>query len=201
MDWTFYNTLLPSHAVSAGIDEAGRGPLAGPVVAAAVILPYGCIIEGLNDSKKISEKKREVLFEIIKEKAIAYSIAEASPEEIDEYNILGATMLAMKRAEEGLSVRPEHLLIDGNRARGFDLPVTTVIKGDALVPSISAASILAKVTRDRYCLEMDKKYPEYSFAVHKGYPTKAHYEAIAKNGICPEHRRSFLKKILTDDTI
>ena len=201
MDWKHYDSLLPSDVVTAGIDEAGRGPLAGPVVAAAVILPYGCEIEGLNDSKKISEKKREQLFEIIKEKAIAYSIAEASPEEIDTYNILGATMLAMKRAEEGLSVRPEHLLIDGNRAKGFDLPVTTVIKGDALIPSISAASILAKVTRDRYCLEMDEKYPEYKFAVHKGYPTKVHREAVLEYGPCPEHRRSFLKKILPDEAL
>lgn len=201
MDWQYYDSLLPSDIVSAGIDEAGRGPLAGPVVAAAVILPYGCEIEGLNDSKKISEKKREMLFEIIKEKAIAYSIAEASPEEIDRYNILGATMLAMKRAEEGLALRPEHLLIDGNRAKGFDLPVTTVIKGDALVPSISAASILAKVTRDRYCLEMDEKYPQYGFAVHKGYPTKAHRDAVLEHGICPEHRRSFLRKLLPDEAL
>lgn len=199
MTWEYYDTLLSSDIVSAGIDEAGRGPLAGPVVAAAVILPYGLEIEGLNDSKKISEKKREKLFEIIKEKAIAYSIASASPEEIDTYNILGATMLAMKRAEEGLSIRPEHLVIDGNRAKGFDLPVTTVIKGDALVPSISAASILAKVTRDRYCLEMDEKYPEYGFAVHKGYPTKVHREAVVRLGPCPEHRRSFLKKIIGDE--
>ena len=201
MDWQYYDSLLPSDIVSAGIDEAGRGPLAGPVVAAAVILPYGCEIEGLNDSKKISEKKREMLFEIIKEKAIAYSIAEASPEEIDRYNILGATMLAMKRAEEGLALRPEHLLIDGNRAKGFDLPVTTVIKGDSLVPSISAASILAKVTRDRYCLEMDEKYPQYGFAVHKGYPTKAHRDAVLEHGICPEHRRSFLRKLLPDEAL
>ncbi|MBE6651110.1 MAG: ribonuclease HII [Ruminococcaceae bacterium] len=199
MNWDYYDTLLSSDIVSAGIDEAGRGPLAGPVVAAAVILPYGLEIEGLNDSKKISEKKREKLFDIIKEKAIAYSIASASPEEIDTYNILGATMLAMKRAEEGLCVRPEHLVIDGNRAKGFDLPVTTVIKGDALVPSISAASILAKVTRDRYCLEMDEKYPEYGFAVHKGYPTKMHREAVVRLGPCPEHRRSFLKKIIGDE--
>ena len=199
MNWDYYDTLLSSDIVSAGIDEAGRGPLAGPVVAAAVILPYGLEIEGLNDSKKISEKKREKLFDIIKEKAIAYSIASASPEEIDTYNILGATMLAMKRAEEGICVRPEHLVIDGNRAKGFDLPVTTVIKGDALVPSISAASILAKVTRDRYCLEMDEKYPEYGFAVHKGYPTKMHREAVVRLGPCPEHRRSFLKKIIGDE--
>ncbi len=201
MDWTYYDTLVGPSVVVAGIDEAGRGPLAGPVVAAAVILPYGLEIEGLNDSKKISEKKREALFEIIKEKAVAYAISSASPEEIDEYNILGATMLAMKRAEEALEIRPELLLIDGNRAKGFDLPVKTVIKGDALVPSISAASILAKVTRDRYCLEMDKRYPEYSFAVHKGYPTKAHREAVLKYGPCPEHRRSFLKKLLPDEAL
>lgn len=201
MDWTHYDTLLSSAVVSAGIDEAGRGPLAGNVVAAAVILPYGCEIEGLNDSKKLSEKKRELLFDIIKEKAIDWCIAEASPEEIDRYNILGATMLAMKRAEEGLKVRPEHLLIDGNRAKGFDLPVTTVIKGDALVPSISAASVLAKVTRDRQCIEMDKEYPQYGFAIHKGYPTKAHREAVLQYGPCPLHRRSFLKKLLPDEAL
>ncbi len=200
MDWKHYDTLVSEGVLTAGIDEAGRGPLAGPVVAAAVILPYGCEIEGLNDSKKISEKKREKLFDIIKEKAVAYAIASASPEEIDEYNILGATMLAMKRAADALGVEPELLLIDGNRATGFDKPTVTVVKGDALIPSISAASILAKVTRDRYCLEMDKRYPEYSFAVHKGYPTKAHREAVVKYGPCPEHRRSFLKKILPNDS-
>lgn len=196
MDYELFDTLSSGFEVVAGIDEAGRGPLAGPVVAAAVILPRGLVIEGLNDSKKLSEKKREALFDVITEKAIAYSIAEASHEEIDEYNILGATMLAMKRAAEGLQIKPDLLLIDGNRATGFDTPVKTVIKGDALIPSISAASILAKVTRDRICLEMDALYPEYGFKVHKGYPTKFHREKVVELGPCPEHRRSFLKKIL-----
>lgn len=196
MDYKLFDELSEGYKVVAGIDEAGRGPLAGPVVAAAVILPEGLIIEGLDDSKKISEKKRERLFDEICEKALAYSVALATHEEIDEYNILGATMLAMKRAEEGLTIRPDLLLIDGNQARGFDIPTKTVIKGDALIPAISAASILAKVTRDRICLEMDEKYPEYGFKVHKGYPTKFHREKVVELGPCPEHRRSFLKKIL-----
>ena len=196
MDYELFDELSSGYDVVAGIDEAGRGPLAGPVVAAAVILPPDLVIEGLNDSKKLSEKKREALFEIITEKALAFSIAEASHDEIDEYNILGATMLAMKRAADGLSIKPDLLLIDGNRATGFDTPVKTVIKGDALIPSISAASILAKVTRDRICLEMDALYPEYGFKVHKGYPTKLHRERVVALGPCPEHRRSFLKKIL-----
>ena len=195
MDWTYYDTLVGEGVLAAGVDEAGRGPLCGPVVAAAVILPYGLEIEGLNDSKKISEKKREALFEIIKEKAVAYSVAECSPREIDELNILGATMLAMKRACDGLKIAPEVLLIDGNRAKGFDIPVKTIVKGDALIPSISAASILAKVTRDRYCLKLDKKYPEYEIAVHKGYPTKLHREKVLKLGPTPDHRMSFLKNI------
>lgn len=196
MDYELFDELSSGYDVVAGIDEAGRGPLAGPVVAAAVILPPGLVIEGLNDSKKLSEKKRETLFEVITEKALAFSVAEASHDEIDEYNILGATMLAMKRAADGLSIKPDLLLIDGNRATGFDTPVKTVIKGDALIPSISAASILAKVTRDRICLEMDALYPEYGFKVHKGYPTKLHREMVVALGPCPEHRRSFLKKIL-----
>ena len=196
MDYKLFDSLTEGFERVAGIDEAGRGPLAGPVVAAAVILPKGLVIEGLDDSKKLSEKKREALFDEITEKALAYSIASASHLEIDEYNILGATMLAMKRAEEGLSLRPDLLLIDGNRATGFDLPVKTVIKGDALIPSISAASILAKVTRDRMCLELDALYPEYNFKVHKGYPTKYHRDKLLELGPCPEHRRSFLKKIL-----
>lgn len=166
-----------------------------------MILPYGLELEGLNDSKKISEKKREALFDAIRERAVDYAIAEASPEEIDRYNILGATMLAMRRAVDALKVKPELLLIDGNRARGFDIPVHTVVKGDALVPSISAASILAKVTRDRYCLEMHEKYPEYEFATHKGYPTKLHRELLQRYGVCPEHRRSFLRKVLPDEAI
>ena len=163
MDYTYYKELVPnSDMIVAGIDEAGRGPLAGPVFAAAVILPPGLIIDGLNDSKKISEKKREKLFDIIKAEAISWAIASCDHEEIDSLNILGATMLAMKRASDALSTRPELLLIDGNRATGFSIPTKTVIKGDALIPQISAASILAKVARDRYCMEMAEKYPRYA---------------------------------------
>ncbi len=176
-----------------GCDEAGRGPLCGPVVAAAVILPCGLEIEGLNDSKKLSEKKREALFEIIKEKAIAYAIAEASPAEIDEINILNASMLAMRRAVEALSVKADFALIDGNCSRGFDIPTETVVKGDAKSYSIAAASILAKVTRDRGCIELDKMYPEYGIAKHKGYPTKDHMDAVIKYGPAPIYRMSFLK--------
>ena len=176
-----------------GCDEAGRGPLAGPVVAAAVVLPMGLVIDGLNDSKKLTEKRREALFEIIKAEASAYSIASASVEEIEEINILNASMLAMKRAIEGLSVRAELALIDGNVTRGFDIPAVPIIKGDAISPSIAAASILAKVSRDRYMAELAEKYPEYNFAGHKGYPTKEHMDLVRKLGPCPEHRRTFLK--------
>ncbi len=176
-----------------GLDEAGRGPLCGPVVAAAVILPRGLVIEGLNDSKKLTEKKREALFDIIKEKAIAYAIAEASPAEIDEINILNASMLAMRRAVEALPVKADFALIDGNCSRGFDIPTETVVKGDAMSYSIAAASILAKVTRDRQCIELDREYPEYGIAKHKGYPTKDHMEAVKKYGPAPIYRRSFLK--------
>jgi ribonuclease HII len=174
-----------------GIDEAGRGPLAGNVVAAAVIMPDGLVIEGLNDSKKLSEKKRDALFDIICEKAV-YSIAWATPAEIDELNILNATMLAMRRAVEGLPVKADFALIDGNCSRGFSIPTKTVVGGDAKSMSIAAASILAKVTRDRQCAELDKAYPEYGFAGHKGYPTKAHREKVIELGPCPEHRKSFL---------
>ncbi len=176
-----------------GVDEAGRGPLAGPVVAAACILPIDCHIEGLNDSKKLSEKKRELLFDEIKEKAIAYSIASASNEEIDEFNILNATMLAMARAIEGLPKPADFALVDGNCVRNFPVPAATLIKGDAKCPSIAAASILAKVTRDRICMEMDKDYPEYNFKKHKGYPTKEHRDLVIKYGPCPLHRLTFLK--------
>lgn len=180
-----------------GVDEAGRGPLAGPVCAAAVILPYDCDIEGLNDSKKISEKKREILFDIIIEKAIAYSIAYGTLEEIEEYNILEATYIAMNRAIDGLSQKADFALIDGNRVpKGITIACKTVVKGDSKSCSIAAASILAKVTRDRLMLEYDKKYPEYSFAQHKGYGTKAHYEAIKQHGVCEIHRLSFLKNVL-----
>lgn len=181
------------YAFVCGADEAGRGPLCGPVVAAAVILPKDEIIEGLNDSKKLSEKKRELLFEVIKEKAIAYSIAEASPEEIDRINILNASMLAMKRAIETLPVAADFALIDGNCARGFNIPTETIVKGDAKSASIAAASILAKVTRDRQCLELDRLYPEYGIAKHKGYPTKDHMDAVRRLGPSPIHRKSFLK--------
>ena len=178
-----------------GVDEAGRGPLAGPVCAAAVILPPNLEIPGLDDSKKLTDKRRRELFPIIKEQAIAYGIAFASHEEIDEINILQATYLAMERAISSLSVRPELALIDGNRAKDFGLPVQTVIKGDSLSASIAAASILAKVTRDDYMEEMAKTYPQYSFEVHKGYGTKLHYEKIAAFGPSPIHRMTFLKKL------
>lgn len=176
-----------------GCDEAGRGPLCGPVVAAAVILPPDIEIEGLNDSKKLTEKKREKLFDIIKEKAIAYAIAEASPEEIDEINILNASMLAMRRAVEALPVRADFALIDGNCSRGFEIPTETIVSGDAKSCSIAAASILAKVTRDRGCKELDEAYPMYGIAKHKGYPTKDHMNAVREHGPSPIHRKTFLK--------
>ncbi|MBQ8741394.1 MAG: ribonuclease HII [Clostridia bacterium] len=180
-----------------GVDEAGRGPLAGPVCAAAVILPKDCEIEGLNDSKKISEKKREMLFDIIKEKALAFSIAYGTLEEIEEYNILEATYIAMNRAIDGLEIAADFALIDGNRVpKGIKIPCETVVKGDSKSCSIAAASILAKVTRDRLMSEYDKKYPQYLFAQHKGYGTKAHYEAIKQHGVCEIHRLSFLKNVL-----
>jgi len=176
-----------------GVDEAGRGPLAGPVYAAAVILPFGLEIDGLDDSKKLSEKKREALFDIIIEKAIAYGIACAEVAEIEEINILNASFLAMRRAIEQISPLPDFALIDGNMVRNMPISAQSIVKGDSLSASISAASILAKVSRDRVLKEYDQKYPEYGFAKHKGYPTKAHYEAIAEYGPCPEHRLSFLK--------
>ena len=177
-----------------GVDEAGRGPLAGPVCAAAVILPEHLQIPGLTDSKKLTDKKRRELFPIIQEQAIAYGIGLASESEIDEINILQATFLAMGRALEQLSVRPALALIDGNRETDFGLPVQTVVKGDSLSANIAAASILAKVTRDNLMLELAQQYPEYGFDIHKGYGTKAHYEALRTYGPCPIHRRSFLKK-------
>lgn len=197
MDRNFENSFRnESIRVLCGVDEAGRGPLAGPVFAAAVILPDGVTIEGLNDSKQLSEKKREALFAEIKEKALSFCVASASVEEIESMNILEADLLAMRRAVAGLSVRPDGILVDGNIARGFDRPAFAVIKGDALCPSVSAASILAKVSRDHYCMEMDARYPAYGFAKHKGYGTKDHREAILKYGACPEHRLTFLKKLL-----
>lgn len=180
--------------VICGVDEAGRGPLAGPVCAAAVILPEHLQIPGLNDSKKLTDKKRRELFPIIQQQAIAYGIGLASEAEIDEINILQATFLAMRRALEQLTVRPEIALIDGNRETDFGLPVKTVVKGDSLSANIAAASVLAKVTRDNIMVELAQQYPEYGFEIHKGYGTKAHYEALRTYGPSPIHRRSFLKK-------
>ena len=180
------------HAVC-GCDEAGRGPLCGSVVAAAVILSPDTEIDGLNDSKKLTEKKREALYDKIIESAVAYGIAECTPEEIDEINILNASMLAMKRAIEKMSVKADFALIDGNCTRGFDIPAQAIVKGDAKSASIAAASILAKVTRDRMCIELDKQYPEYSIAKHKGYPTKEHMDAVRKFGPAPIYRKTFLK--------
>lgn len=185
------------YSIVCGVDEAGRGPLAGPVCAAAVILPEGVVIEGLDDSKKLTEKKREALFDVIKEKAVAYGIAFASVDEIEKFNILGATYMAMCRAVEQLSVKPDYVLIDGNRYPPMlSLQGETVVKGDSKSMSIAAASILAKVTRDRLMLQYTEKYPQYSFEKHKGYGTKAHIEAIKKYGITEIHRPSFLKKLL-----
>ncbi len=175
----------------AGVDEVGRGPLAGDVVAAAVILDNNKPIKGLADSKKLTEKKRDTLFDEIIEKATCYCIARASAQEIDQINILQASLLAMKRAVEGLSIKPEYVLVDGNKLPQWDYPSESVVKGDSRVEAISAASILAKVTRDRECIELDQQYPGYGFAQHKGYPTKAHMNAIAELGITPIHRRSF----------
>lgn len=176
-----------------GVDEAGRGPLAGPVFAAAVILPNGCEIEGLNDSKKLSEKKRDALFDIIKEKAISWSVASVDEKIIDEINILQATYIAMRKAIEGLDVPADYALIDGNRMPPLDIEGETIVKGDGKSPSIAAASILAKVSRDRFMLELDKKYPQYQFAKHKGYGTKLHYEMLTEHGISDCHRKTFLK--------
>lgn len=179
-----------------GVDEAGRGPLAGPVCAAAVILPEGAVIEGLNDSKKLSEKKRESLFDVVKETAIAWSVAFASVEEIEEHNILNATFIAMNRAIEGLQIKADYALVDGNRVpKEIKIPCETVVKGDSLSMSIAAASILAKVTRDRLMLELDEKYPMYEFKKHKGYGTALHMDLIRKYGPSECHRPSFLKKL------
>ncbi len=178
-----------------GVDEAGRGPLAGPVYAAAVILPRGLEIPGLNDSKKLTEQKREALFLVICEKALSFGIAFASVEEIEEFNILNATFLAMNRAIEQLNPAPELALIDGNRSTGIRFPSRCIVKGDASCADIAAASVLAKVTRDRYMLEMAEKYPAYHFEQHKGYGTKLHYDALREYGPSPIHRMSFLKKL------
>lgn len=198
MDWLEYeNAALNSgFEVICGIDEAGRGPLAGPVYAAAVILPKGHIVEGVNDSKKISEKKRDLLFDKIIDECVCYSIGTASEQEIDEINILQATFLAMRRAVEGLEIKPDIALVDGNKKPGLDIAEQTIVKGDSKSANIAAASIIAKVSRDRYMLEMAEKYPEYQFEKHKGYGTKLHYEMLEKYGISPIHRKTFLKKLL-----
>ncbi len=202
MDWFAYEQAAASKGYRAvcGIDEAGRGPLAAPVFAAAVILPLGLEIPGLNDSKKLSEKKREVLFDVICEKAISFSIAFADEKEIDQLNILQATFLAMKRACEGLKVPADYALIDGNRMPPLLIPGETIVKGDSLSASIAAASILAKVSRDRLMKELDAIYPEYQFSKHKGYGTALHVQKIREYGPCPIHRRSFLKKILGESS-
>lgn len=197
-DWLKYENelLAKGYKYICGVDEAGRGPLAGPVCAATVILPENKIIEGVNDSKKLSEKKRELLFDIVKKEAIAYNIAFSSVEEIEEYNILNATMLAMKRAVEGLAVKADYAIIDGNKTPDLKIPCESIVKGDANSMSIAAASILAKVSRDRLCYEYAEKYPEYMFDKHKGYGTKLHTEKIKEYGPCEIHRMSFLTKIL-----
>ncbi len=193
--WEYENRLLQQgYKMIAGIDEAGRGPLAGPVCAAAVILPANVEIPGLNDSKKLTDKRRRELVPVIKEQALAYGIAFADEKEIDEINILQATFLAMERAVTQLQIKPDYLLIDGNRQKDFGIPGQTVVKGDSLSASIAAASVLAKVTRDNLMLEMAEKYPVYGFEIHKGYGTKAHYAALREYGPCPLHRMTFLKK-------
>ncbi len=194
LEYTIENELNEKGFVSVcGVDEAGRGPLCGPVCAAACILPSGLYIEGLNDSKKLTAKRRDKIFEEIKSNAVAYSIAFASVEEINELNILEATLLAMRRAIDGLSVKADYALIDGNVCRGFQLPAQYVIHGDAISPSISAASILAKVTRDRLCDELDREYPQYGIAKNKGYGTKQHMDALRQYGPTPIHRTQFIR--------
>ena len=197
MNWIEYeqSAELKGYKAICGVDEAGRGPLAGPVCAAAVILPPNTIIDGVNDSKKLTEKKREALFDVIKESAVSYSIAYASVEEIESINILNATMLAMKRAVEGLDVKADYAMIDGNKMPQLDIDGETIVKGDAKSMSIACASILAKVSRDRLLYEYAKEYPQYHFDKHKGYGTALHKEAILEYGPCPYHRMSFLKKI------
>ena len=193
--WEIEDALFEKQVgVICGVDEAGRGPLAGPVCAAAVILPEHLVIPGLNDSKKLTDKKRRELFPIIQERAIAYGIAFASEQEIDELNILQATFLAMKRAIAQLDGKADFALIDGNRETDFGVPCMTVVKGDSRSANIAAASVLAKVTRDIYMEKLAGEYPQYGFEIHKGYGTKAHYAALTEHGMCPAHRRTFLKK-------
>lgn len=200
LNWDIEKQIqLQGYKIICGCDEAGRGPLAGAVAAAACILPDGIEIKGLNDSKKLSEKKRDALYDAILESAVSCAVATCSVEEIEQYNILECALLAMRRAVEKLDVKPEYILVDGNVNKGFVIPSRAVIGGDALSPNIAAASILAKVTRDRMCYELDEKYPMYGFAKHKGYATKEHRDAILKYGPCPEHRSLFLRKLLNKD--
>ena len=198
MDWLSYEKQAygKGYSVVCGVDEAGRGPLAGPVYAAAVILPPDAHIEGVNDSKKLSEKKRETLFDIIRQTAVSSCIASASVEEIDTHNILNATYLAMQRAVAGLSTQPQMVLVDGNRLPSLPMEAQAIVKGDSLSLSIAAASILAKVSRDRYMKELARQYPQYQLEKHKGYGTKLHRELIRQYGPSPIHRKTFLKKIL-----
>ena len=199
LDYTLErNLIIGGSPIICGVDEAGRGPLCGPVVAAAVILPCGLEIDGLNDSKKLTPKKRDKLFDLICENAVAYSIAYGTVEQINETNILEATLDAMHRAVDTLSLRPTHALIDGNIARGFSVSATPVVHGDAISPSIAAASILAKVTRDRLCIDLDAEYPMYGIAKHKGYGTKEHMDALRKYGPAPIHRTKFIRFINED---
>ena len=197
MDWLEFEkeALAKGYKSVFVFDEAGRGPLAGPVCAAAVILPEGVIIDGVNDSKKLSEKKRESLFDVIREQALSYSIAYATVDEIEEINILNATMLAMRRAIDGLEIKADYAMIDGNKIPPLDIDAECIVKGDAKSMSIACASILAKVSRDRLLYKYAEEYPMYGFDKHKGYGTKVHREAILKYGPCPYHRKSFLKKL------
>ncbi|MBQ6809238.1 MAG: ribonuclease HII [Clostridia bacterium] len=193
--WKFEKELYDQYKVICGIDEAGRGCLCGNVCAAAVILPPNIELPGVTDSKKLSPKKREELFDVIASKAVSYGIGWATPEEIDEINILNAAFLAMKRAADALEVKPEMALIDGNKIRGFEIPTKCIVKGDSLSISIAAASILAKVSRDRYMCQLSEQYPQYKLDVHKGYPTKEHYKLLAEHGVQPIYRKSFLKNV------
>lgn len=200
-DWLFFENeaYAGGYKYVCGVDEAGRGPLAGPVFAAAVILPRGCVIDGVNDSKKLTEKKREQLYSKIKEQSLAYCVASASVDEIDEINILNATFLAMTRAVSGLQVKADFALVDGNRLPSLEIDAKAVVNGDALSESIAAASILAKVERDHFMLNLANEYPNYAFEKHKGYGTKLHIEMIKKYGSSNVHRKTFLKKILNED--
>lgn len=203
MDWLEFENKAIANGYKAvcGVDEAGRGPLAGPVCAAAVILPEGVVIDGVNDSKKLTETKREALFDVIREQALAYSIAYATVDEIEEINILNATMLAMRRAVDGLSVKADYAMIDGNKIPELNIDAECIVKGDARSMSIACASILAKVSRDRLLFKYAEEYPMYGFDKHKGYGTKAHREAILEYGPCPYHRKSFLKNCIKNDEV